>query len=211
MNTEQKLSKYIINKYKPKALLIHGSRSNGYAREHSDWDFAIIVTDDIEIKRKIFAKANIEVRVLKLPFNEDNIDGKWLVLRKDNTRILFDPNNLSENIIEKVTAFYNKPREFDPSYKNEHKAWFRSQLDGMIDYQYEQEAFFRKLGELYLRVIQYWFHFLNLTYMPQVYKSLPQIKNKDPEYYKLLKVLSNNFTNQEKIQAAEDIYHRIWQ
>ncbi|MBP6858147.1 MAG: nucleotidyltransferase domain-containing protein [Candidatus Pacebacteria bacterium] len=207
---EEKLTQYIKEKYDPVAILIHGSRSNNYAREHSDWDFAILVEKDTEVEREIIEGANVEIRVLKLPFNTHNIADRWIAFREGNVKVLFDPQNITLDIIKEVTEYYNKPIIWKPSDISGHKAWFRSQVDGMTDYQNENEAFFRKLGELYLRCIQYWFHFLHHTYMPQVYLSLPRIQKEDPEYYELLKVLASNVSNKEKIDTAEKIYKKIW-
>lgn len=211
MNLEQTLTDHILKKYNPLTILIHGSRASGYAREHSDWDFAILVDKDTEVEREIIDGANIEVRVLKLPFEEQEIIGdKWLALRKGNIKVVYDPQNLSEPIIEKITEYYNKPIEWTKGEIFGHKAWYRSHIDGMIDYQDDHLAFYRKLSELYTRSIMYWFHFLHNAYMPQVYLSLPQIEKEDPEHYELLKVLAGTYTNQEKITATEKIYNRIW-
>jgi len=64
MDIEQKLVDYLKAKYSPLAILIHGSRASGFAREHSDWDFAILVDKDTQVDREIIDGANIEVRVI---------------------------------------------------------------------------------------------------------------------------------------------------
>lgn len=211
MNQEQQLTEYILKKYNPVAILIHGSRASGYAREHSDWDFAILVDKDTEVEREIIDGANLEIRVLKLPFMEDKIiNDKWLALRNANIKVMYDPQDLTAPIIDKVTEYYSRPIKWTSSDIFGHKAWYRSHIDGMADYQNEHLAFYRKLGELYTRSIMYWFHYLHNAYMPQVYLSLPRIQKEDPEYYELLKILAGNGTNQEKIDTAEQIYRRIW-
>jgi len=208
---EETLKQYLLTKYNPVALLIHGSRSNAYARERSDWDFAIIVDKETATEREIIDGANIEVRALRLPFEEKHIEDRWLALRSGNVKVLHDPENITEEIIAKVTKYYEEPIVWSKSEVTGHKAWYRSHIDGMIDYREEHEAFFRKLSELYTRSIMYWFHFLHTTWMPQVYLSLPRIAHEDPEYYELLKILAGAGTNQEKIDAAEKIYRRIWE
>jgi len=210
MNHEQQLTDYILTKYQPVAILIHGSRSNGYAREHSDWDFAIIVDKETEVGREIIDGANLEIRVLQLPFNEEKIGDKWFAMREGNIKVMHDPQNITQDIIKKVTEFYNKPIQWSDADIYGHKAWYRSHLDGMIDYKNEHEAFFRKLSELYVRSLIYWFNYVRNTYMPQVYLSLPRIQKEDPEHYELLKILSGNYSNEEKIEAGEKIYKRIW-
>ncbi len=210
MNIEQKLIDHLKEKYNPRAILIHGSRATGFAREHSDWDFAILVDKNVEGEREIIDGQNIEIRVLVLPFDEAKMGERWMVVREGNIKVVYDPENLLEDSIKKVTSYYNQPLVNTEIDITGHKAWYRSQLDGMIDYQHEQEAFFRKLGELYLRTIKYWFNFKHNTYMPQVYLSLPKIEKEDPEHFKLLKILAGNYTNAEKIEAAEKAIISIW-
>ena len=155
---------------------------------------------------------NIEIRVLIVPIPELNNENKhpWLVLREGNVKVLFDPENIAMEIIDRVTQFYKIPPHFTETDISSHKAWFRSQLDGMIDYQDEQEAFFRKVCELYPRIIMYWFHFDRRTYMPQVYHSIPIIKKEYPEYFEILQKISSNISNQERIDTAEMVYKKIW-
>jgi predicted nucleotidyltransferase len=210
MEIEQKLVQHLVQKYNPRAMLIHGSRAEGFAREHSDWDFAIFVDKEIEGDREIIEGQNVEVRVLVLPFDENKIGDRWLVVREGNIKVVYDPENILEGIIEKVTTYYNQPLIHTEADISGHRAWYRSQLDGMIDYQNEQEAFFRKLAELYMRTIRYWFNFKHNTYMPQVYLSLPRIEKEDPEHFKLLQILAGNHTNAEKIGAAEKAIKSIW-
>lgn len=208
---EEKLTNHIVEKYQPVAVLIHGSRASGYAREHSDWDFAILVDKDTDVEREIIDNANVEIRVLKLPFEDQKIIGdKWLALRKGNVKVLYDPQKVADAIIEKVTKYYTTPIAWKDSEIFGHKAWYRSHIDGMIDYQNDHLAFYRKLSELYTRSIMYWFHFLHNTYMPQVYLSLPRIEKEDPEQYELLGILASTASNQDKIAAAEKIYNHIW-
>jgi predicted nucleotidyltransferase len=209
---EQKLTQHIIEKYKPLAVLLHGSRASGNERLHSDWDFVILVNEKIETEREVVDGQNIEIRVLVVPIPELNDQNKspWIVLREGNVKVLFDPNNIAKDVIDIVTAFYKIPPHFSETDISSHKAWYRSQLDGMIDYKDEQEAFFRKLSELYPRVIMYWFHFVRHTYMPQVYYSIPIIKEEDPTYFELLEKLASNISNQEKIDIAEKVYQKLW-
>lgn len=209
---EQKLTQYIIEKYSPLAVLLHGSRASGNERPHSDWDFAILVNENIEVEREIIDGQNIEIMVLVIPMPELNDRNKhpWLVLREGNVKVLFDPENMATAIIDKVTSFYKIPPHFSDVDMSSHKAWFRSKIDGMIDYRDEPEAFFAKQSELYPRIIMYWFHFVRRTYVPQVYHSIPIIKNEDPEYFELLEKFASNITNQEKIDTAEEVYKRIW-
>ncbi len=50
---KEKLIEFIKEKYKPVAIVLHGSRVNGYSREHSDWDFVIFTKENVNPHRDI--------------------------------------------------------------------------------------------------------------------------------------------------------------
>ena len=207
---EKEITDYLLKKYEPLALVLHGSRATGKARENSDWDFVIFVEVDTQTEREIIGGQNVEVKDIKYPIEDSKIFDYCSLLRKENIKIIYDPKGIVSDVAQKASDYYAVPLDESLSEVSGHKAWFRSHLDGMIDYKNEQEAFFRKLGELYVRSIQYWFRFMHKTYMPQVYDSLPRIEKEDPEYFDLLKVLAGNYSNDEKIEAGEKIYKIIW-
>lgn len=207
---EQKITDYIVSKYSPVAIVIHGSRAIGKAREHSDWDYIIFTKEVADSAYEIIFGANLQIKAVKLPVSDEKLSDYKSYLRKGNVKVVFDPEHITEEFITKATELYTKSVEYLPIHNNEARVLFLSYIDSLIDYQHEQEAFFRKLAELYVRVIKYWFHILHHTYMPQVYDALPRIEKEDPEYFQLIKVLASNVPNQEKIAVAEEVYKRIW-
>ncbi|HEV7424196.1 MAG TPA: nucleotidyltransferase domain-containing protein [Candidatus Paceibacterota bacterium] len=207
---EQRIVDYLVEKYHPVALLIHGSRANGHAREHSDWDFAMFVSTPVPQTREIiFEKENIDIRIFTVPVDIEKIREYCFYFERQNVRVIFDPEYITEDVIREATKVFNTPITHTPAETIACRARLRVLIDGMIDYQYEQASFFRKLSEFYQYALKYWFLFLNNSYMQQVYKSLPIIATKDKEYFKLLEILSENHTKQEKISAAEKLYERF--
>lgn len=213
-NIEQKIIEYIKETYHPLAILLHGSRANGNARAHSDWDFAIFVKEKIVTKREVlFSVANIEIKQIIYPVLDTDISNIGHQLRKSNVRVVYDPEHICDAVIEQVTTYFEQgrpPEDYDENETIGHAAWMRSQIDGMIDYQHEPLAFFRKSGELYIRVIQYWFRFLKHDWMPQVYEALPRIQKEDPEYYALMEAYVQSHSAQEQILISEKIYVHLF-
>lgn len=210
---EEKLTNYIKEKYQPLAIMIHGSRANGHAKEHSDWDFVILVDRPVAVEREIVFDQNIEVFDIQYPVNEELIKKYVPEFRSSNVKVVFDPNAICTEIIEKATLLTEKGRpveEYTGIEKSSHCAWMLSHIDGMIDYKEDQLAFFRKCSEFYVRALQYWFRFKKHTWMLQVYESLPQIKREDPEYFALLEVLAGDTPSNEKIVACKKIQELLF-
>ncbi|MCB9808921.1 nucleotidyltransferase domain-containing protein [Candidatus Nomurabacteria bacterium] len=204
MNKEKILTQHILTKYNPRAIFLHGSRASGHAREHSDWDFAILVDQECETFREIIEGENIEVLPLVMPLDQKTAPWwRWHALRQGNVKIIHDPENLGPELITKVTQHYHEPLEISHERLLSKKARYHTDIDSMIDYKDEPVAFFRKLGAFYERALRFWFEILHKKNMPQVYLSLPEIKEQDPEYFELLNTLAGNSSNEEKIETAQ--------
>jgi hypothetical protein len=206
---EEKIRDYLLSKYKPQALLIHGSRANGNHRPGSDWDFAAFVNKPtVQMREIIFETENIDMRIFHIPIIDEEIKKYCFYFHDQNVKVIHDPKNITEDIIKKATLFFNSPRIPTPTEINSGKNRLRILIAGMEDYKDEQEAFFRKLCEFYQWSLTYWFWMIRNSYMQQVYKSLPIIKKEDPDYYNLLQIIAGNGTNDQKIEAAKLIHHR---
>ncbi len=50
---EQKIVDYILQKYNPVGLVLHGSRATGHAVADSDWDFIIFTREKKNLHREV--------------------------------------------------------------------------------------------------------------------------------------------------------------
>lgn len=97
--TENQLVEYIKTKYDPVAIVLHGSRANGMARQYSDWDVVILVNQDKEpTTREIVFGANLELKQIVLP--AENFIGFFF--RSENTKILLDTDSTAKKLIEEM-------------------------------------------------------------------------------------------------------------
>lgn len=182
---EQKLTDYLINKYAPVALILHGSRANGYAREHSDWDFVILTNADCKpLTREMVFGANIEIKQILLPVSPDTFLGFFF--RPENVKILYDPESRAVELLEKNTKIIEKGNGFTEADISKRNAFLLSALDGIQDYHDDPLCLFDKKINFYSKIVESWFRFHKKEFEPSHYIAFPIIKKEDPEFYTLI-------------------------
>ena len=202
---KERLTEYIKEKYKPIAIVLHGSRANGNAREHSDWDFLIFTNSDMDPYREIVYEANIEIKQAILPISDAEIPKKFgSYFRKENVEILYDPKNIARNFLEKNEEKLVAGNVFDEKDRVARYAFLKSSIDGMRDYKGDDIAVFTKKMNFYDRAVPAWFRFKHKEFKPSDYIALPRIKKNDPEFYKLLETFVNGNAD-DSITSGEKI------
>lgn len=210
---EQKLTEYFIEHYKPLAILLHGSRAVGKEKEHSDWDFVFIMDkQNPEMHRKIIFGQNCEHKVLMYPFAEDVVKKEAWHFREGNVRVVYDPQNIATELLTKAAEKAKQKTVWTEGDKEAWSAYVLGRIDSMIDYQDEPIAFALKTGDLLRTAIQLWFDVKkNQMNPPQVYDSLPIMREQDPAYFKQLEIVTSSTTSpQEKIEAAQNIHAALF-
>lgn len=207
---KEKLIQYLKEKYSPVAIVLHGSRANGYAREHSDWDFVIFTNEDKTPTREIQFGANIEVKQVIVPLPDNEIKNQLgFFFRTENIEILSDPENIVPDLLTKNEAILKEGNKFGETSRLARYAFLKSALDGMEDYKDDELAAFQKKAEFYDRAVPAWFRFLHKEFKPSDYLAIPRIKKEDPEFYDLLqKFISGNM--QESIESGDNILKYIF-
>lgn len=209
MNTEQKLIEYLKVKYNPTAIVLHGSRAINMFREHSDWDFVIFTKSDIKpITREIVFDANIEIKQIILPINEDKFSGFFF--RKSNTKILYDPESIVEKILQLNDMKISLGNNFTNEDREKRYAFLRSALDGITDYYDLPLNMFDKKIDFYTRVIDSWFRFIKNEFEPSHYIAFPRIKNEDIEFYELINSFVSSNDAQILLSVGNDMLHRLF-
>lgn len=209
MNTEQKLTEYLKEKYNPKALALHGSRANGMSREHSDWDFVMFTDHDVKpLTREIIFDANIELAQIILPVAEDKFLG--FPFRKENTKILYDPESIAKELIEKTDEKVKEGNNFTEDDRTKRYAFLSSALDGMRDYKDDPLCLFDKKTDFYTRCTGPWFKFKNREFEPSHYIAYPRIEKEDPKFYALIKDFVNETDGENLVKIGTDIIEHLF-
>jgi len=213
MNMEEKIIEYLKNKYSPSAIILHGSRAIGRAREHSDWDFLMLFHELPKPPdfREMVDNQNIEVISLKSDISEDKIISE-MGTKLQNARVVFDVNSHGERVLNAAKKHYTKGFSWPDTWPNGPKLFMESKIDGMSDYVDEPEIFQKYLGTFYERALNYWYQVLHKMFSQPVYLAVETIKNEDPEYFLHLSALASpSVTNQDKIEHAQKIHAMLFE
>lgn len=200
---KEKLVEYLKEKYNPVAIVLHGSRANGNAREHSDWDFIIFTREKVHAYRDIQFGANFEIKQVILPVT-DLWSSLGFLFRKENTEILYDPENIVPQLLDSNEAVLEQGNKFTNEDRAARYSFLMSSLDGMTDYKDNDLAFFRNKADFYDRAVPAWFRFKYEEFRPSDYVALPRIKRDDPEFYELLEMFVTG-SHEESIRSGRRI------
>lgn len=184
---KDKIVAYLVEKYNPTAVILHGSRANGHARQHSDWDFILLTNKEVGIPRFIEFGENIEVKEFLLPIPDDKVDetfGRYFY--RENLEICYDPQNLVPDLISKKEASTKKGYNIKDADRIARFAFLKSFLNSIIDYKDEPLIVFSKKAEFYTATLHSWFKFVRNEPSVPNYLALPYIQKEDSEFYDLL-------------------------
>lgn len=207
-DTENKLTHYLKKKYNPLAIVLHGSRANGMAREHSDWDIAIITEKKMRPRREVVYGANIELKEFILPLPEDTFLGFFF--RTENTKILFDTDAIAQNLILKNDLLIKEGNLFDQTDCVARCAFLLSSLDGIQDYASEPLILFDKKIDFYTRIVDSWFRFKKNEFEPSHYYAFPIIQKEDPAFYSLIEQFVGETSSHTLIEICNKIIHSLF-
>lgn len=202
------LTQYILEKYKPISIILHGSRASGKNRPHSDWDFILLLSLPKKVViREIREGENIEVVAKVLPIKDTEIlDVFGVKLR--NAQVLFDTDGVGAHIVSVGQEKLKEPMGLSGDEKTSRVLHLYGRLMGMEEIIDTPELFFDYASDFYERAIMYWFHVFHDSWSLPPYESMPYIKEKEPEFYSQLLIIATG-NNQEKLKAAKEIYKKF--
>lgn len=197
------ITNYLKEKYRPKAIIIHGSRLSGDAFPDSDYDLAIITDNHDAVRPEDYNGCLLDA---------SGVSPQEVILKAGQTpiwpcEVLFDSDDLLGQILVQRThqAFLAGPQSLLQQEINNRKNYTKRlllRLDSRGDDLLIRNYY---LSDLYDRVIRYWFEFRKQWTQP-IYRALPTIKNEDPDFYALLEKL----WAEAYLQSAKQIYLHIF-
>lgn len=202
---------YIKNTYAPEAIILHGSRARGKARERSDWDFILLYTKPVAIAngRELFADQNIEYSVHTLPVSDiiDEFGGKL-----QGAKVLYEQDNLGTNLLKEAADYYAQGVVWSKEKTADHGLWFAGRINGMKDNIDNQLLFHKYLADLYSRVFNYWYWIVQQQHSQPIYIAVEEVAEKDPQYLELVSTLIDpSVSAANKVGAAEQLHARLFE
>lgn len=202
---EQDITNHLRGLFNPTAIILHGSRAVGRERPHSDWDiFLIYETDSVLPKngRLFWNDQNIEYSHHAFPV--ENIENEFGV-KLQFGRLLYENNNVGTNLLQQAQKHYAKPAGWSEKENHDHKLWMQGRIDGMRDTIDQSLVFERYASDFYARITNYWYWSIHDTFPKPIYLALEEIKEKDPEYFALIKQFVEETDRKERLLAAEKV------
>lgn len=199
------ITAYIQETYAPDALILHGSRARGMARESSDWDFILLYREKPTTHngRILYKNQNIELSVVTLPV-EDIFATFSTKLR--GAKLLLDTYGDGATLLADANAYYERGVHWSQQKIADHRLWFQGRIDGMKHYTNQPELFYKYYSDAYDRIYDYWYWILQHTHSEPIYVAVSDIKARDSEYATLLAVFANPDTSLSlKVAASEQI------
>lgn len=204
------ITEYLKEKYEPSAIILHGSRANNMARDHSDWDFILLYesTENPGSFREKINDQNVEIQSAQLPV-EDILDvfGNKLQYAK----ALYEKGDEGTELLKRAKELYQRGFVWPETWPNGVDLWMQGRIGGMEDNMKDPLLFYRYFSQFYPRAISDWFRVLHREYSKPEYLALPEISRRDPEYYKLLiRLVSSDASLSDKVETARNIHTRLF-
>lgn len=211
MDLEQKIVSFLREKYNPLAIVLHGSRANGNAKENSDWDIYLFLGEARELPQLQFEEQNLDIHAVAIDIAEDKISDEFCNTLESH-RILFDSTAgkldwIIQIALAKALAGYSMSEDRKLSKIN----YSRRLLARLERYSASPEThmhFFNYVCVVYEVSLNYWYQFKGEWPRP-IYKALPDIAQRDPEAFGFLKILSSNDSDADKLAASRGLLEKI--
>lgn len=194
---------YLCAKYRPKAILLHGSRARGDAFDQSDYDLDLITENPEQLRPEYYEKCALDIG--GIPITET-------ILKAGQTPIwpclvLFDDSDgLGERLANQTQeAFLKGPPPLTREEMENRRTFSKRLITRIQGRGHDPMVRSYYMGDFYQRVLRYWCE-INQRWTMSIHRLLPIICTDDPAFYQMLQDLWT-----EKYQTAvENIHHHLF-
>lgn len=202
--TEQEITQYLVKKYQPHAVLLHGSRAAGVnVTPETDWDIALIMANPEQVLPERIGECRLDV---------DGIPVEQLSLTSNTTpclpmRVLYDDAlGLGRRLVENNQQIFDK----GPSPLTEQEITNRrNHLDRLVwrlnKRQADPVSSLGYKGDIIHLACRYWCQ-LQGKWPQAIYRVVLMIEQEDPEFFALLKALDGP----EAVTTAREVHRRLF-
>jgi hypothetical protein len=196
---EEKLTTYILENFKPRAIILHGSRAFGMEVASSDWDFLLLVDEFKGPDKQFVDGEKVSFSQILPPFALDQVIGKHgMILRKGMTKIIYDPDGLAQKLLEESMAEEARGVDVTANGKISRSVKIAGILDKIIRYKDEKAFYLQYVGEFLTLTSKLWFHVKEKRHNIPPYMAIPYLKEKDPDFYTMLNMFAETEGEDQK-------------
>jgi hypothetical protein len=175
-----KIRNYLLEKYAPEAIFLHGSRVRGDAADTSDYDIVMITSDANDIFSHDFEGMMLDIAAYPLNTHILEVGNKvpnWPL------KILHDTNDIGKRIYEETELAYKNGPTLLSEQEWKNRINYTERLIDKIKARGNNVSIRRYyLSDFYMRAVRYWFEKKN-RWTVSPYRALPLIQAEDPDFF----------------------------
>ncbi len=205
---KEEITRHLINKYEPTAIILHGSRAGNFAQSDSDWDLYVFVNDGVLGGVEKYKNQQLDIDIVSLPFSfSDPMKRFGTSLRY--AEILFDSQNFAKDLLANMKAMYDQFSGFSKEQVYAKQLFLERALVRLNRYSENKMLFHFYAGSLFRDVVRLWFE-VGGRWPEPAYKAISIIADKDPDFYQHLEVLVEERDSEKIIAIYKGIYSRLF-
>ena len=201
---KKEITDYLLEKYSPEAIILHGSRVAGNEKENSDWDLWIVTDKPKNIVIENYKGSQLDADGVILPINGDLINTFGTTLK--NAEVLYEKGTIGHDLVKRAHERYEKGRNLTKKEIENRINFITRRYNKIVDRVEDEGIVFLHVGVFYEVAVRYWFELLKNDWSLPIHEALPVIKEKDPRYYSLLKELYAPKITKEKLSSLTEIF-----
>jgi len=175
-----KIRDYLVEKYAPEAILLHGSRLRDDAPDTSDYDIVMIGSNTENVYPHEYESMMLDIDAQPLSTNLLETGSKvpiWPL------KILYDVNRIGEKIYQETEhAYKNGPTPLSDQEWSNRSNYTKRLIDKIKARGDDVSVRHYYLAVFYMRVIRYWFEKKN-KWTVSPYRAFPIIQTEDIDFF----------------------------
>ncbi len=182
-----KITTHLVQKYEPKAILMHGSRVRGDYVATSDYDLVVVTIAPEKVAPHSYNGCALDVCGVSVDAQTIETANKipiWPI------EVLFDDGgNIASKLCQQTHEKFLKGPDSLTNIEWENRLNYSQRLFYRLNNR-GHDLMLRRyyLGDFYERMVRYWFE-KNCRWTVSFFRALPVIKKTDPDFYKNLEGL----------------------
>ncbi len=210
---------HLVAKHDPEGIILVGSRSDGQARAGSDWDLYILLppnSSDSSDSRgpvpvpDILGGDLLDAALVRLPIDENQI-GTIFGPNLQHAKILLDnKHGDAASICDYARGLYKAGRCLSLREIERRRHEMSRNLARMKTRSDEPGPFFEALTYVFYISHRYWYEVLHGRWSVSVHRAMPEIAERDPQFYRHLQILIDGPAPDARISAAEAIFDTLF-
>jgi hypothetical protein len=209
--SERDVVAYLVEEHRPEAILLVGSRADGTARAGSDWDLYVLLPPAPAAARgpvpapAALDGALLDVGLVRLPVAESEVLAVFGPNLQQSRVLLDNGEGVAARLCEAARARYAAGRGLSRSERDRRRHEMKRNLARMRARSEEAGPFFEALTYFFYTAHRNWFEVLHDRWSLSVHRAMPEIRERDPVFYRQLESLIGERDVERRLGAAAAI------